>query len=653
MRFHCSVKTFRRYLLGKPRNPFNPATRRHIALIAFFAWVAIGADGLSSACYGPEEAFLALGHHTHLSLYLALATALTVFIISGAYNQVIELFPSGGGGYKVSSQLIGPFAGVIAGAGLIVDYVLTIAISIASAIDALFSLLPLSFQDFKLPTEILFLVFLTILNLRGIKESVKVLMPIFLGFVISHLCLIVYGIGVYRNHLLPLWHGTISQTRELANDMGWIFVAALFLRAYSLGGGTYTGLEAVSNNVNQLAEPRVRTGKWTMFYMAGSLSFTAGGIILLYLLWDVQPIPGQTLNATVFGNILADWQFGPHLLFFVLALEAGLLFVGANTGFLGGPAVLANMAVDKWMPNRFTHLSNRLVTQNGVILFGIASFAILMLSEGRVSWLVVLYSINVFLTFSLAIFGLCLYWWNHRHTEAHWRRRLILSIVGLMVSVGILFVTLISKFTEGGWVTVLVTGIVVLVCWFIRAHYLRTNKQLAKLNILLPKIKPSSDQLLPPLDPMQPTAAFMVGKNSGVAMHALLWAQRMFPGHFKNFIFISSGIVDVQSFGGQHSLEQMQKETEGKLNYFVEYCHQHEQPAVSFCSYGTDPVVLLTRLAEKITVQFPNTIFFASKLIFAKDNWITRLLHNEAAFSIQRKLHLKGIQVVILPIKID
>ena len=112
--------------------------------------------------------------------------------------------------------------------------------------------------------------------------------------------------------------------------------------------------------------------------------------------------------------MLANWQFGPEILFLVLALEAGLLFVGANTGFLGGPAVLANMALDKWVPNRFQHLSSRLVTQNGVILFGMASLAILLWSQGHVSWLVILYSINVFLTFSLAIFGLCIYWWTHR-----------------------------------------------------------------------------------------------------------------------------------------------------------------------------------------------------------------------------------------------
>ena len=127
-----ALRTLHRRIAGAPLDPMDPATRKHVALVAFFAWVGLGADGLSSSCYGPEEAYLALGSHTHFGLYLALAIAVTVFIIALAYNQVIELFPTGGGGYRVASQLVGPKAGLVSGAALIVDYVLTIAISVAS-----------------------------------------------------------------------------------------------------------------------------------------------------------------------------------------------------------------------------------------------------------------------------------------------------------------------------------------------------------------------------------------------------------------------------------------------------------------------------------------------------------------------------------------
>src|ERR1041385_2101488 len=137
-----ALANVRQKCFGKPLDPLDTKTRRHIALVAFFAWVGLGADGISSSCYGPEEAFRALGEHTDLGLYMALATAATVFVIALAYNQVIELFPTGGGGYRVATSLIGPRAGLVSGAALIVDYVLTIAISVASGVDALFSLLP-------------------------------------------------------------------------------------------------------------------------------------------------------------------------------------------------------------------------------------------------------------------------------------------------------------------------------------------------------------------------------------------------------------------------------------------------------------------------------------------------------------------------------
>src|SRR5215475_14977780 len=209
-------------LLGKRLDPFSHKTRQHIALVAFLAWIGLGADGLSSSCYGPEEAFIALGEHTHLALYMAAATALTVLVIAVAYNQVIELFPSGGGGYKVATNLIGPYAGLVSGSALIVDYMLTIAISIASGVDAVFSLLPGGASSYKLVTELCLVIVLCFLNLRGMQESIKVLLPIFLGFFITHVLLIVFGVGLQAFRLPNLVPETLDATRELTREMGWL-----------------------------------------------------------------------------------------------------------------------------------------------------------------------------------------------------------------------------------------------------------------------------------------------------------------------------------------------------------------------------------------------------------------------------------------------
>jgi amino acid transporter len=328
-------------VVGAPLDPLSRKTRHSVALVAFFAWVGLGADGISSSCYGPAEAFRALGPHTHLGPYLALATALTVFIIALAYNQVIELFPTGGGGYRVATRLLGPHAGLVTGAALLVDYVLTIAISVAAGVDALFSLMPLTLQSYKLAAGLAIIVALLLLNLRGMKEAIRVLLPIFLGFICTHAVLIAYGILAHASEFGRVIPEMVNDTASLASTIGWAPMAAFLLLAYAHGGGTYTGLEAVSNNVNVLAEPREHTGKLTMMYMALSLAFTAGGIILVYLLWNVTPVEGKTYNAVAFGAVLREMGFATAFanhwaLLVVLALEAGLLFVAANTGFLGG-----------------------------------------------------------------------------------------------------------------------------------------------------------------------------------------------------------------------------------------------------------------------------------------------------------------------------
>ncbi|MBV9576870.1 MAG: APC family permease, partial [Gammaproteobacteria bacterium] len=268
------LAAIKRFFLGEPINPFHPNVRRHLSLVVLLAWVGLGADPLSSSCYGPEQAYLALEGHHHLALYIAAIMVVTIFIISLGYNQVMELFPSGGGGYKVASKLLHPYIGLVSGAALIVDYVLTIAISIASGADSVFSFLPIVWSAYKLYIEVFLIILLLILNLRGMKEAIQILLPIVLGFIITHVGLIIYGVIGHSEGLLTVVPDTFSQTHQLAQTMGWVSVIGFVLHAYSLGGGTYTGLEAVSNNVQRLAEPRAQTGKKTMFYMALSLSFT-------------------------------------------------------------------------------------------------------------------------------------------------------------------------------------------------------------------------------------------------------------------------------------------------------------------------------------------------------------------------------------------
>src|SRR5579885_2643381 len=265
-------RTFTHLLIGPPRDIRDPNVFHRLSLIAFLAWVGLGSDGLSSSCYGPEEAFLALGHHQYLAVFLAMLMALTVFVISASHSQTIDLFPTGGGGYLVASKLLGRYPGLVSGSALVVDYVLTVSISIASGADAIFSFLPVHWYHYKLIFCIGIVLVMVAMNLRGVKESVMVLLPIFLAFVVVHVFMITYALSVHASAMPTVFHDAVSQVREGVATLGALPLMIIFLRAYSLGGGTYTGIEAVSNGLPILREPRTTTGKRTMIYMAVSLA---------------------------------------------------------------------------------------------------------------------------------------------------------------------------------------------------------------------------------------------------------------------------------------------------------------------------------------------------------------------------------------------
>src|SRR5579872_3059051 len=236
----------KRTLFGKPRNLKDPKVFHTISLVAFLAWVGLGADGLSSSAYGPDESFRALitpnGNFTYLAVALTLATAFTVFIISYAYSRLIEHFPSGGGGYVVATQLIGPRFGVISGSALLVDYVLTISVSVAAGADQIFSVLPIEWSHWKLSIEIGSILLLLALNLRGVKESVTVLMPIFMVFIFTHAILIFGGIFSNVSEVGRVSHEVSTGFKSGIATLGIGALFMKFLGAYSMVEGTYTDI---------------------------------------------------------------------------------------------------------------------------------------------------------------------------------------------------------------------------------------------------------------------------------------------------------------------------------------------------------------------------------------------------------------------------
>ncbi len=654
------IQRIRRLIIGPPRNVSDPQIFHHVSLVAFLAWVGLGADGLSSSAYGPEEAYKALGPHAHLSILLVGMTALTIAVISIAYSNLIQHFPGGGGGYLVATKLLGNRVGVVSGCALLVDYVLTITISVASGCDQLWSFLPEGYLRYKLPAEFLIIAILVVLNLRGVRESVNILAPIFVTFVISHTIAIVYAVGLHFTRLPSVFHDARIDFKGSLHTMGFLPLMLVLLRAYSLGGGTYTGIEAVSNGVVMLREPRVRTGKRTMALMAASLAFMAGGIMFGYLLTSSHPVAGKTMNSVMLENLFAGWKIGSlpiGMAFVILCLvaEAALLFVAAQTGFLDGPRVLATMAVDSWMPHRFSQLSDRLVTKNGIYMMGLAATAALIYTRGAVDTLVVMYSINVFITFSLTELGMSRHWIKDRAKEPKWKSQLSIHGTGLVMCLSILTITVFEKFSEGGWITVVITTMLILLCFAIHRHYQNVRRSLTRMDDILmtvPGTEAAAEVTPSTLDPKLPAAVITVSSFSGFGIHQILSIHKAFPGYFRQFLFISAAVVDSGNFKGAEEIDHLETQTEAGLKRYVAWAQKQGLKADYRMAVGTEAVATVEALCIQIAEEFPKSIFFMGRLIFREEKWYHRLLHNETPHAIQRRLQFQGIQAMVLPIRV-
>ena len=651
------IKTF---FLGGARDFRDRNIFHQLALSAFLAWVGLGSDGLSSSCYGPAEAFKALQGHPTLGIFVAIGTGITILIIASSYSHIIELFPHGGGGYLVASKLLSPEMGVISGSALLIDYILTITISIASGADAIFSFLPIGYIGYKLWFAVFGVLVLLLLNLRGIKEAVMPLVPVFLLFVFTHAVVIVYAVISHMGNFGVVYHETGRELTHSFHTLGLFGVLFLVLKAYSLGAGTFTGIEAVSNGLPVLREPKVATAKKTMKYMALSLSLTVMGLMLAYILFDVRDSPGKTLNAILFESVTASWGgfYGVGFVWITLFSEAVLLFIAAQTGFLDGPRVLANMALDKWLPTRFAMLSDRLVTEKGILVMGIASLVMMLASNGSVDFLIVLYSINVFITFSLSQLGMVKHWWEQRATEKQWFQKLMINGVGLTLTTFILISVLILKFDEGGWVTMVITGVLVLGAFFIKNHYNKTYAILKRLDIIVEAAVLTGSDVhdsttpSPVYDPKAKTAAILVNGFNGLGLHTLFSVFRLFGSTYKNYVFVEIGSIDAGNFKGADEIDNLGSFVRNETSKYVDYMNDHGHYAEAYFSIGTDVVDEVNKLVPAIREKFPDIVFFGGQLVFTKESMMDRWLHNYTVFAIQQNLYIHGIPFVILPVKV-
>jgi hypothetical protein len=397
-----------------------------------------------------------------------------------------------------------------------------------------------------------------------------------------------------------------------------------------------------------------------MRLMAFSLGITVLGLLAAYSIFHLKHIPGKTMNANLLGAMTAGWTrwIGEPFVIVTLFSEAALLFVGAQTGFLDGPRVISNMAQDDWFPRRFSVLSDRLVTQNGLFLMAVAASFILLVTGGKVITLVVLYSINVFATFSLSQAGMVRHWWQVKRKEGYWIPKLLINGLGLILTLSILSTVIFIKFTEGGWLTIVITSSLIFLVVRVKNHYKRASKLLERLDHkMFRQVEGAmqgwekSSRAFPDFNPDSHTACICVSSFNGVGINTFLKIREDFES-YKNFIFISVGMVDTGTFKGGEELQNLEENVKSYLKKYEDLAHAYGCFADSYYAIGTDVADEVKELSKTVVHKYHRVIFFVGNPIFSRPSSLTRMLHNQTQLTLQNRLAHKGFMMVMIPVKL-
>jgi amino acid transporter len=475
----------RRVLLGPALRSAAVAEERMRKLVAL---PILSSDALSSVAYGPEAMLtvLVLAGSARLKVSLPIAGAIVVLMIAVGlgYRQVIRAYPQGGGSYRVAGENLGWVAGLLAGAGLILDYILTVTVSVAAGVAAVTSAIP-SLSSVTVPIGVAVIVILTVGNLRGVRTAGTVFAgPTYL-FVVAIALIVVVGVVKAAGHgFAAAPPPAVPATEGLG--------ALLVLRAFSSGATAMTGIEAISNSVPVFKDPAARNAERTLSVMIVLLVAMFAGIVVLAHLDGVVPTGGQTVLSQ-----LAHDSVGSGVLYaYVQVATALILLLAANTAFNGFPRLLFFMACDSYVPRTFLRMGDRLAYSHGIIALAVVAAGVFAGFGGRVDALIPLYAVGVFLAFTLAQSGMVVHW--RRHRERHWRKAAVINAVGALLSAVVLVVTAITKFVHGAWLVVLLIPVIVWTCRRIHTHYERahaalipTTEEPDRMNAVAP---PSADQ---------------------------------------------------------------------------------------------------------------------------------------------------------------
>lgn len=673
---HGVMGIFWNIVTGGPKNLLDPELFRHVALRVGLGYCAFGPDPVSSSIYGPMEALKKLHEHNMLWLapVISLASIVLIALVTACYRKIVRKFPEGGGGYRVASRLLHPWIGMVSGCALLVDYILTVTVSIAVAGDMMVGLTCDIFPSLgkaedllwlKLSLDTLIIVFLMTLNLRGVKESVKMLMVIFVMFITTSALLLILTVAFNASATGAALAETARQVADHSSDWSsFRMMLSVFLLAFASGAGTFTGLEATSNGAALLDEPKAKIAGRIMLLIAVTLACLAGGASLCFY---VMQVPGSdTMNLTLM-NMLTEQLGMPWLVAMAFKIPtmiaaALILVVAAQAGYIDGPRVMANMAQDGWLPHSFGNLSSRLVAQNGVTVVTVLSLLALFMEGGNVTSLVNMYSINVFLTFSLSMLGMLLDAGSRLRKPEEGAARgtvlgdLVLFLLGFAACATTLVIVVVEKFDHGGWKTVVVTVAVIAVCAYCKAHYQRVSAGIRALGAGRRLQQSDRNGMTNHADPDTEgaTAVICIQKCDAISLH-ILESVLSHPGFsFQNVIAVGSGVVGTGNFVGHDAVEKLKHSLLVELEAFARHTQRLGMASAVGMNVGTDTVGALVDLCEQIHFLFPNSVFFFGELILSEQERLTeRVFHNRTGQLVQRLLKAKQIRCVGVPLVLD
>lgn len=458
--------SIKRLLIGRPLKSHELGEQK---LNKTKALAILSSDALSSVAYGPEQILIVLMTVGAAAFWYSIPIAVGVLILLTAlilsYRQIIFAYPHGGGAYVVSKSNLGVNPGLIAGGSLLVDYILTVAVSVSAGTDAITSAFPALHQH-KVGIAVAFVLFITILNLRGVTESASVLAyPVYL-FVLALFILI--GVGIY--HIVT---GEVSP--QLHTPIGTpVTGISLFilLKAFASGSSALTGVEAISNAIPNFKDPAPKNAANTLLAMGALLAVLFSGIVFLAYYYGISPSPKVTVVSQI-----AEETFGRNFIyFFIQGTTALILILAANTGYSAFPLLAVNLAKDKFIPRMFLIRGDRLGYSNGIIILGIASILLIFAFQAETESLIPLYAVGVFLPFTLSQSGMMVKWL--REKPEGWVPKFIINTTGALISFTVTLMFLVTKFSQV-WSILIFLPIIVCLFHRIRKHYEAVGDQLS------------------------------------------------------------------------------------------------------------------------------------------------------------------------------